>query len=132
MGQLSKDIEETKSHDMISKIREMIAEKPEKEEHDDEKDSKKSIGTEDSKDQSKGDKQHKKLKPKDNIPSALEADETAVARSLLDLQKHEVEEVEKAKGAIHEKAQANKRAFEKTKDLLKEMEDGLLKFGNVY
>lgn len=107
----------------------MIAEKPEKEEHDDEKDSKKSIGTEDSKDQSKGDKQHKKLKPKDNIPSALEADETAVARSLLDLQKHEVEEVEKAEDAIHEKAQANKRAFEKTKDLLKEMEDGLLKFG---
>lgn len=93
---------------------------------------KKSKATEESKDQSKSGKQHNKLKPKDNIPSGLNEDETAVARSLLNLQKHEVEEVEKAKDAIHEKAQANKRAFEKTKDLLKEMEDGLLKFENVY
>lgn len=39
-----------KLYDMISKIREMIVEKLEKEEYDDEKDLKKSIGIEDSKD----------------------------------------------------------------------------------
>lgn len=132
LGQLSKDIEETKSHDMINKIRELIAEKPDEEEHDDhEKDAKETKATKD-KEQKKSDKQHKQLKPKDSIPSAHDADENAVARSIVNVQKHETTEVKKAKNAIDESAQANKRAFEKTKDFLRQIEDGILQFQNDF
>ena len=122
MGQLGKDIEDTKSNDMISKIRELIAEKPD--DDDDEKEKQKIESTKE-KDETKSKKEHKLLKPKDSIPST---DENAVVRSLLNQEDSQNEAVDKVKGVINEKTQENKRAFEKTKEFLERIEDGLLQF----
>ena len=130
MGQLRKDLEETKSHDMISKIRDLIAENPVGDEKakDDEKTKKDSTEN----DQAKSKKQDKSLKPKDDIPAGHSADEDAVARSLVKQEKYENDQVKFAKDAIDEKSQENKRAFEKTKNFLHLVENGLLEFQKGY
>jgi len=111
---------------MISKIRDLIAENPEGDgkakDHEKTKE----------KDQAKNKKQDKSLKPKDNIPAAHSADEDAVARSLVKQEKYENDQVKFAKDAIDEKSEENKRAFEKTKNFLYLIENGLLEFQNGY
>ena len=130
LGQLKHDLEETKSHDMISKIRDLIAENP----LGDEKAKDKEKTNNDSKenDQAKNKKQSKSLKPKDDIPAGHSADEDAVARSLVKQEKYQNDQVKFAKDAIDEKSQENKRAFEKTKNFLQLIENGLLEFQNGY
>ena len=131
LGQLGKDLEETKSHDMISKIRELIAENPAvKGKQDDHEKAKKETKATKEKDQVESKKQDKRLKPKDSIPTARSEDEDAVARSLLNQEKHDKEQLKWAKDAINERSQENKRAFEKTKHFLKQIEEGLMQFQN--
>jgi len=115
---------------MISKIRDLIAENPVGDEKakDDEKTKKDSTEN----DQAKSKKQEKSLKPKDDIPAGHSADEDAVARSLVKQEKYENDQVKFAKDAIDEKSQENKRAFEKTKNFLHLVENGLLEFQNGY
>ena len=133
LGQLRKDLDETKSHDMISKIRDLIAENPEGDEKaKDHEKAKKDTKVTKEKDQAKSEKQDKSLKPKDNIPAAHSADEDAVARNLVKQEKYENDQVKFAKDAIDEKSQENKRAFEKTKNFLYLIENGLLEFQNGY
>ena len=115
---------------MISKIRDLIAENPvgdakAKDDETTKKGSKKN-------DHGKSEKQDKSLKPKDDIPAGHSADEDAVARSLVKQEKYEKDQVKFAKDAIDEKSQENKRAFEKTKNFLNLIENGLLEFQNGY
>ena len=115
---------------MISKIRDLIAENP----LGDEKAKDKEKNKNDSKknDQAKNEKQGESLKPKDDIPAGHSADEDAVARSLVKQEKYQNDQVKFAKDAIDEKSQENKRAFEKTKNFLQLIENGLLEFQNGY
>ena len=114
----------------MSKIRDLIAENPvgDKKAKDDEKTKKESAAN----DQKKSKKQNKSLKPKDEIPAGHRADEDAVARSLVKQEKFENDQVKFAKDAIDEKSRENKRAFEKTKNFLHLIENGLLEFQNGY
>ena len=130
LGQLKHDLEETKSHDMISKIRDLIAENPLGDEKA--KDKEKTKNDSKKNDQAKYKKQGKSLKPKDDIPAGHSADEDAVARSLVKQAKYQNDQVKFAKDAIDEKSQENKRAFEKTKNFLHLIENGLLEFQNGY
>jgi len=115
---------------MMSKIRDLIAENPvgDKKAKDDEKTKKDSTKN----DQAKSKKQNKSLKPKDDIPAGHSASEDAVARSLVKQVKFENDQVNFAKDAIDEKSRENKRAFEKTKNFLHLIENGLLEFQNGY
>lgn len=130
MGQLKKDLEETKSRDLISKIRDLIAENPEgdKKAKDNEKTKKDSTKH----DEAKSKKHDKSLKPKDKIPAGYNTDEDAIARSLVKQEQYENDQVKFAKDAIDEKSQENKRAFEKTKHFLYLIENGLFEFQNGY
>lgn len=130
MGQLKKDLEETKSRDLISKIRDLIAENPagDKKAKDNEKTKKDSTKH----DETKSKKQDKSLKPKDKIPAGYNTDEDAIARSLVKQEQYENDQVKFAKDAIDEKSQENKRAFEKTKHFLYLIENGLFEFQNGY
>ena len=130
LGQLKHDLEETKSHDMISKIRDLIAENSLGDENA--KDKEKTKNDSKKNDQAKNKKQGKSLKPKDDIPAGHSADEDAVARSLVKQEKYQNDQVKFAKDAIDEKSQENKRAFEKTKNFLQLIENGLLEFQNGY
>ena len=116
---------------MISKIRDLIAENPrlgDEKAKDNEKTKKNTTEH----DQAKSKKQDKSLKPKDEIPAGHSAEEDAVARSLVKQEKYENEQVKFARDAIDEKSQENKRAFEKTKNFLYLIENGLLEFQNGY
>ena len=130
LGQLKHDLEETKSHDMISKIRDLIAENSLGDENA--KDKEKTKNDSKKNDQAKNKKQGKSLKPKDDIPAGHSADEDAVARSLVKQERYQNDQVKFAKDAIDEKSQENKRAFEKTKNFLHLIENGLLEFQNGY
>ncbi|KAL9988902.1 hypothetical protein ACROYT_G003394 [Oculina patagonica] len=133
LGQLGKDLEETKSHDMISKIRELIADVPavNGKSNDHKKAKKETKTATKEKDQAKSKKHDKQLKPKDSIPTAHN-EEDAVARSLLNQEKHEKKQLKWAQDVINEKSQENKRAFEKTKNFLAQIEEGLMQFENGF
>jgi len=148
LGRLGKDIQGTKTHDMITKIREMIAEKPadkktknkkaDDKKHDnkkpgdaksgDNKTAKATKPTETKKeDHAKSKKRGKFLRPKDTIPGANNANESLEAQRLLaDAEMYEYEETKRARDAIEKKIEDNKRAVEKTKDFLTQVENGLL------
>lgn len=128
LGQLKKDLEETKSRDMISKIRDLIAENLMSDEKAKDKEKNKNDSKEN--DRAKNKKHDKSLKPKDDIPAGHSADEDAVARSLVKQEKYQNDQVRFAKDAIDEKSQENKRTIEKTKNFLQLIENGLLEFQN--
>ena len=130
MGQLKKDLEETKSHDLISKIRDLISENPAGDEKA--KDNEKTKKDSTKHDEANSKKHDKSRKPKDKIPAGDGTDEDAVARSLVKQEQYENNQVKFAKDAIDEKSQENKRAFEKTKHFLYLIENGLLEFQNGY
>jgi len=153
LGRLGKDIQGTKTHDMITKIREMIAEKPadkktknkkaDDKKHDNKKSDDKKLDDAKSgnnktakapkptetkeQDQVKSKKHGKSLRPKDTIPGANNANESLEAQRLLaDAEMYEYEETKRARDAIEKKIEDNKRAVEKTKDFLTQVENGLL------
>ena len=170
LGKLGKDIQGTKTFDMITKIRAMIAEKPadkksnETKDNDKKPDDKKpkdaksdEMKKEDTKsgnksedmkpdsdktakaatkpketkkkDQAKSKKNHKALRPKDRIPGTNRTDKSVEAQRLLvNAEMYENEQVKQARNAIEKKKEENKRAFEKAKDFLRQIQDGLLQF----
>ena len=139
---------------MITKIRELIAEKPDAgkrtndSKHEDSKprdtksngknfkdkkaDHNKKAKTVKSKEKTKKDQAKKKiLNPKDRIPWAHKAEENEVAQRLLaNAELYENEQVKMARDVIEKKTRENKRAIEKTKDFLREVEAGLLQVQN--
>ncbi|XP_078355214.1 uncharacterized protein LOC144639799 [Oculina patagonica] len=117
---------------MISKIRELIADVPAvKGKIDDHEKAKKETKAIKEKDQANSKKHDKHLKPKDSIPTA-QNEEDAVARSLMTQEKHEKKQLKWAQDVINEKSQENKRAFEKTKNFLMQIEEGLMQFQNGF
>ena len=152
LGQLGKDIQGTQTHDMITKIRELIAENPDAgkkgreskpddtKPHNTKSDGKNlkdkkvdhiaktvNIKKKTKKDQAK----RKALNPKDRIPWAHKVDENEVAQRLLaNAELYENEQVKRAKDVIEKKTRENKRAIKKTKDFLREVMAGLLHVQN--
>lgn len=134
LGQLEKDLEETKSHDVISQIRELINDNPildvKPDEHEKAKKETKAIKE---KDEGKSKKQDKLRKPKDSIPTTHNEDEeNAVARSLVNQEQKQKQQLKWAKDVVNERSQENKRAFEKTKNFLTQIEEGLMQFQNGF
>lgn len=175
LGKLGKDIQGTKTFDMITKIRALIAEKPADKKSNETKDNDKKPGdknTDDKKpkdaksddrkkedtksdekkskdmkadsdktakatkpketkkeDQEKSKKKHKALRPKDRIPGTNRTDKSVEAQRLLvNAEMYENEQVKRARNVIEKKKEENKRAFEKAKDFLRQIQDGLLQF----
>jgi len=206
LGKLGNDIEVTKTHDMITKIRQLIEDKPVKKQADDKKDethknssateyeqkepvgkttkqlkstkdetgdhrkanvatikrsktrgrdhnntkvnshderkhedkklgNRKKVKTTKSKekDQVKSKNNTKSRHPKNIIPGMGETDERAIAQNLLtEAEKRESEQVKKTRDAIEMKVENNKRAFDRAKQFLRQIQDGLLQIQNGF
>ena len=144
---------------MITKIREMIAEKPHKKKSnhkkaedakhadkiarpnnkksnnktsDDDKTAKPVKPKETKKDDhAKSRKKHNALHPKDRIPGRNKVDERVVAQRILENAKmYENEQVKRARDFVEKKTEDNKRAIENAKDFLRRVQDGLLQVQN--
>lgn len=62
-----------------------------------------------------------------------ETDEKAIAQNLLtEAEKREIEQVKKARDAIEMKVENNKRAFDRAKQFLRQIQDGLLQIQNGF
>lgn len=85
------------------------------------------------KDQVKSKNNTKSRHPKNIIPGMGETDEKAIAQNLLtEAEKRESEQVKKAGDAIEMKVENNKRAFDRAKQFLRQIQDGLLQIQNGF
>ena len=85
------------------------------------------------KDQVKSKKNTKSRHPKNIIPGMGKTDEKTIAQNLLtEAEKRESERVKKTRDAIEKRTKDNKRAFDRAKQFLRQIQDGLVQIQNGF